>query len=461
MLYEQDTIAALATHPGPAGVAIIRVSGPDTRRISTECVDSAWSPIENARRLVFGRIVNPNTGTVIDHGLAVFMPAPHSFTGEDSLEFQIHGSPLLVQMLLRALYENGIRPAEPGEFSKRAFLNGKMDLTQAEGLADLISAGSMQALKIAEEQFHGKLGSHIHNLGETLRDSLAEIEASIDFPEEDIEPATINKIKTAIDQTTNSISLLIKSYEQGHVIRDGFRVLLCGRPNAGKSSLLNALLKKPRAIVSEISGTTRDLIEESIDLDGYRFVFCDSAGITQSEDPIEKIGVELAIERVSWANLVLLVTDINESQSNLDQIVKILSTKAKKIWLVVNKIDQARDKIGSLECYANTCQQVVYLSALQGEGLEQLSSALIQEINGQLSSTVESTQVITNERQRACLVLAERALVTSISAIEQSMPLEIIASDLRTALGALDELIGKTSPEDILGRIFSKFCIGK
>ena len=460
MLYADDTIAAQATAPGAAGVAIVRVSGARVRKLSDDFFDAAWSPVKNPRRLVYGRIIDPQSGTVIDHALAVFMPAPYSFTGEDTLEFQTHGSQLLVRQLLGALYHYGVRAAEPGEFTKRAFLNGKIDLTQAEALADLISAGSMRALKIAEDQLNGKLGTLISQMGEDLRDITAEIEAGIDFPEEDIEPEQLNEIKSKLQHARLRFSELIDSFEYGHIVRDGYRVLLCGRPNAGKSSLLNALLNKPRAIVSEISGTTRDLIEESAEFEGYRFVFCDSAGLRESSDPIEKIGIELALDRTSWADLALLVVDINESAEEINKTVSLLSERCKKIWIVVNKIDTQSSNFGATWCEDKRCQQTIYLSALSGEGVKGLISSLIEEVASQITAN-ESSQVITSERQKNCLIKARDAISQTLTAIEKKLPSELIASDLRTALSSLDEMIGKTHPEDILGRIFSKFCIGK
>jgi tRNA modification GTPase len=460
MLYTDDTIAAQATAPGAAGVAVVRVSGTGVRALIEDFFDAAWSPIKNPRRLIYGRIIDPKSGAVIDHALAVFMPGPYSFTGEDTLEFQTHGSQLLIKQLLSALYQYGVRAAEPGEFTKRAFLNGKMDLTQAEALADLISAGSMRALKIAEDQLNGKLGTLIAQMGEDLRDITAEIEAGIDFPEEDIEPEQLHAIKSKLQHASLKFSELVDSFEYGHIVRDGYRVLLCGRPNAGKSSLLNALLNKPRAIVSEISGTTRDLIEESAEFEGYRFVFCDSAGLRESSDPVEKIGIELALDRTNWADLALLVVDINESPEEIKQTINLLSERCKKIWIVVNKIDTQSANFGASFCDDKRCQQTIYLSALSGEGIQGLISALIDEVSSQLSVN-ESSQVITSERQKNCLIRACDALSQTLIAIDQKLPSELIASDLRTALSNLDEMIGKTHPEDILGRIFSKFCIGK
>jgi tRNA modification GTPase len=310
---EQTTIAALATAPLPAGVAVIRVSGPRTRLALHALFRGKKDPVKAPRTMVFGDVVDFKSGATIDKGLAVFMPSPASFTGEDVAEFQFHGSPVLVQQILRSLYAYGILPASAGEFTKRAFLNGKLDLAQAEAIADVINAKGEEELRFAGEQLKGRLSQAVSGIGEPLRDALAELEASIDFPEEDIEPDRVEDIAARAEVARAKVSHLLSTYSFGALVKEGVRVLLCGAPNAGKSSLLNLILGKKRAIVSPISGTTRDLIEEEASLAGQKFVFCDSAGIRDTADEIEKIGVELAKERIPWADLVLLVVDASDT----------------------------------------------------------------------------------------------------------------------------------------------------
>ena len=455
-----STIAALATAPAPAGIAVIRISGPNAKIALKSLFRSKHNPADNPRMLVYGDLLDYKSGEVIDHALAVFMPNPFSFTGEDIGEFQFHGSPLLVEKVLGSLYAFGIIPAEPGEFSKRAFLNGKIDLAQAEAIADLINASSEHALKIAGEQMHGKLSNAVNEIGEPLRNSLAEIEAHIDFPEEDINPQTLSNIKSVLTKSKDNIQELLKSYDYGHKVKEGFKVLLCGPPNAGKSSLLNLLLGKERVIVSDISGTTRDTIEEEALIANYRFLFCDSAGIRNTNDPIEKIGIELAFEKMSWADLVVLVVDACESEKTWEEILPELKLKTKKIWLLVNKIDLNPSAIGKIYCDSSTCQQNFYVSVKSKAGIDSFMQALVDEIKS-ASDQSENAHTITNERHKNCLERAQSHVDKAIVNINDCLPNEIISADIRNALNALEEIVGVTYNEDILGRIFSKFCIGK
>lgn len=456
-----STIAALTTAPAPAGIAIVRVSGPATKTALKTIFRSKTNPIENPRMLLYGELLDFKSGETIDHALAVYMPNPHSFTGEDVAEFQFHGSPLLVQKLLRSLYAFGITPAEPGEFSKRAFLNGKMDLAQAEAIADIVNASSEHALKLANEQLHGRFSKSIEQIGEPLRDVLAEMEAHIDFPEEDIEPKRKEDLQLSVKTAISHIEKLVKTYSYGHVVKEGFRVLLCGPPNVGKSSILNLLLGTERAIVTNISGTTRDLIEEAAIIGNYRFIFCDSAGIGATDDTVEKIGIELAKERIPWADLVILVADATDDKRTWEEVLKILKGKAKKLWMVTNKIDLNPNAIGAIFCDSSTCQQNFYISAKTNAGVDSFIQALTDEVKNSLPIHDQSNNVVTNERHRACLENALLSLHRAITSLSSSQPLELASADLRDCLKSLDEIVGKTYTEDILGRIFSRFCIGK
>ncbi|MBN8549560.1 MAG: tRNA uridine-5-carboxymethylaminomethyl(34) synthesis GTPase MnmE [Deltaproteobacteria bacterium] len=460
-MLEASTIAALATAPAPAGIAIIRVSGPKTRTALKALFKGSIDPTLDPRHLVFGEIYDHETGNVIDKALAVFMPNPHSYTGEDVAEFQFHGSPVLVQSILRSLFAFGVSPAEPGEFTKRAFLNGKIDLVQAESVCDLINATSDQALKLAGEHLKGRFSAAVNQIGEPLRNVLAEIEATIDFPDEDIQPQKIDQIAQTLSNARGQVSALLKTYNYGHVVREGFRVLLCGRPNVGKSSLLNLLLGKERAIVTEISGTTRDLIEEEAILGGYRFIFCDSAGITETSDAVEQKGIELARSRIPWADLVLFVCDAADDPKSWQATISELQGKAKKIWMVTNKIDLNPKAFTTHFCDSSICAQNFYLSAKTHDGLEALTEALLEEVKMSGTDRAQASHIVTNERHRACLLSAEDALGRAIDATKRRMPLEIASAEVRIALHSLEEIVGKTVTEDILGRIFSRFCIGK
>lgn len=459
---EGTTIAALATAPAPAGVAVVRVSGPRVQLVLKSIFRGKKDPVRMPRTLVFGDIIDFKTGSTIDTGLAVFMPAPWSFTGEDVGEFQFHGSPVLVQRVLRSLYAYGVQPAAAGEFSKRAFLNGKMDLAQAEAIADVIQAKSDEELRFAGEQLRGRLSQAVMQVGEPLRDVLAELEATIDFPEEDISPDSLDAIAARAAVARAKIEQLLSTYSFGSLVKGGVRVLLCGRPNSGKSSLLNLVLGKRKAIVSSISGTTRDLIEDEATLAGHKFVFCDSAGIRETSDQIESIGVELAKERIPWADIVLCVVDATDKGVEWRETLELLHSRNKKVWMVVNKIDLNQQALMDFAPYASLCEQNFFISAKTGDGIGVLIEALVEDVAKQLPDAGELGEVITNERHRDCLQRAEAALASCVDGIQsKSVPLSILAADLKEALSALDEIVGKTYTEDILGRIFSKFCIGK
>lgn len=459
---EGTTIAALATAPAPAGVAVVRVSGPRSALVLKSLFSGKKDPTKLPRTLVFGDILDFKSGASIDKGLAVFMPAPWSFTGEDVAEFQFHGSPVLVQRVLRSLYAYGVLPAAAGEFTKRAFLNGKMDLAQAEAIADVVQAKSEEELRFAGEQLKGRLSQAIEQVGEPLRDSLAEIEATIDFPDEDINPDTVDAIAARAEAALTTINRLLSTYSFGSLVKEGVRVLLCGRPNSGKSSLLNLLLGKRKAIVSDISGTTRDLIEDEATLAGHKFVFCDSAGIRETNDEIERIGVELAKERIPWADLILLVVDATDRSDAWRQTLELLKFGDKKVWMIVNKIDLNPQALAEFAVHSSVCQQNFFISAKTGDGIGGLIEALVEDVARHMPERGEVGEVITNERHRDCLERAKSALSACLGGLKtESVPLSIVAADIKQALTALDEIVGRTYTEDILGRIFSKFCIGK
>lgn len=458
---ERATIAALASAPYPAAIAVVRVSGPQARLALRAVFRGKRDPLDHPREMILGELIDFNSGQVIDLSLSFFMPKPHSFTGEDVVEFQFHGSMLLAQRVLRSLYAYGVAPAEPGEFTRRAFLNGKLDLVQAEAIADLIQATSEHALRIANAQLKGKFSKAVEELGEPLRDALAAIEAGIDFPDEGIPPADRRQVLELLETVRERIGELLKSYDYGHLVKEGYRVLLCGRPNVGKSSLLNLLLGRKRAIVSEISGTTRDLIEEEAIIGGYRFVLCDSAGITESSDTVEKIGIELARDRVQWADLVLLVTEAVDAAAAWKELLYEIHPSAAKIWLIVNKTDLNPGAIGSIICDSKYCARNFYLSAKTAQGVDALREALVDEVTSSISQHSDAAHIVTNERQRTCLARAHQAVDRCFTILSEEAPLEILSVEIRAALSSLEELVGKTWTEDILGRIFSKFCIGK
>lgn len=453
-MLEADTIAAICTYPAPSGVAVIRISGSKTKSVINSIFFSKLKPEKNPRKLIFGTFRNSDKNE-IDQGLCVFMPGPNSFTGEDIAELHLHGNPLICKQMLREIFTFDVKPAEPGEFSKRAFLNGKLDLVQAEAICDLISAKSENALNIAKDHLNGKLSSSINTIGEPLKNTLAEIEAHIDFPEEDINPDTLTKLKSRLQDILSEINNLLSSYEYGILIKDGCRVLLAGVPNVGKSSLLNALLETDRAIVTDISGTTRDTIEEEVNIEGFKFIFCDSAGLTENtKDAVEKIGIQKTKDKFTWAHIILFITSpdtakTSEEKNYNESILSQIKIEKAEVITIGNKSDIQSN---------NNCD--LNLSSNNKSDIKNLKDLLIEKVS-KLKNDDMGSNIIVQERHRACLENARKALNITIESLDKNVELEFVSADLRSALSHLQEIVGITHIEDILGRIFSKFCIGK
>jgi tRNA modification GTPase len=457
-MYREDTIAAIATPVGEGGVGIVRISGPDAERIANEI----FHPVKRNGKLrshvlYHGTIRDPQNNSIVDQVLVALMRRPRSYTGEDVAEVNCHGGPLLVRRVLGLVLSRGARHAEPGEFTKRAFLNGRMDLVQAEAVLELIRARTEQGMSLAAGQINGELSKWIGCLREDLVDILVQVEAAIDFPDEDIEllkrPELIAKVAALREKTR----VLIESYEWGRLFREGARVCICGRPNVGKSSLLNALLGEERVIVTPIAGTTRDIIEESLNLGGLPVVLWDGAGIRATDDTIEKIGVELSKRHMQAADAVLLVLDGSEPLTAEDRSL-ISSARSKKSLIVVNKQDlPARLDSESLRSLADGTE-VVSVSSTQGTGLETLKVSLRSLL---LASNEEPSITITNARHKAALVNAKRTLYETEVALGAGAAAEMVAVNLQETRQALEEIVGGISNDDILERIFSDFCIGK
>ncbi|MCB0346429.1 MAG: tRNA uridine-5-carboxymethylaminomethyl(34) synthesis GTPase MnmE [Bdellovibrionales bacterium] len=453
-----DTIVAPITAPGVGAIAVVRVSGPGTIKIAEALCSKAKDILAAPRSLVLSDIVYG--GESIDSGMAVFFKGPESFTGEDSLELNLHGSPYIVARVLEAALSAGARMAEPGEFSKRAYLNGKLDLTQAEAIADLISAESDAQLRIAREQLGGKLSSALSELGDPLRNTLAEIEAYIDFPEEDIEPEKASAWLAGIEQVSSQIKTYLASFAQGRMYREGASVCLAGFPNVGKSSLLNALLGEDRAIVTEIAGTTRDHIEERISIDGLLVRLWDTAGLFDADDAhspelAERLGIERSWEKLEQADLVLFVAGAADAPGKNLELRELVASKNPKLLTLINKSDLlSKDEQLKLGEVYGSC---LFVSASSGAGLGELRSLTKSKLLGRGREGV----LVSNERHAQALRKADASLASAAKAIGESRPPELVALDLRHALGALDDIVGVTDTEDILGRIFSKFCIGK
>jgi tRNA modification GTPase len=442
MRFSSDTIAAIATPPGEGAIAMVRISGPDVAPILARIFQSSAKTVA-ARQATFGKIYDGDE--VLDQVLVTTFRAPASFTGEDMAEITCHGGILLAARILENVLRSGARAADAGEFSQRAFFNGKIDLTRAEAIMDIISARTAPALRAAAHQLEGRLGKEILALRDTVLEVVAHIEAWIDFPEEGIDPATgrhlLAKINAAIERTER----LLSTADEGRVLREGIRVAIVGLPNAGKSSLLNRLLGMDRAIVSEVPGTTRDTIEESACLRGILFRLTDTAGLRETNDPVEQEGVARSGRAMESADLVLHIFDASAT--------KPPAPLHDREILVANKSDLIPS--GSTKHTG-----AIAVSSLTGEGFDALLDAMTNAKGSKHAGTGDSLAAI-NARHKVLLESAATSLHAAAELVQTNAPPELAAVELRASLDALGRIVGATDTEDILGEIFSRFCIGK
>lgn len=458
-MYKEDTIAAIATPVGEGGVAIVRISGPEAEGITKQIFCRSGGKNGNLRShtLHLGTIRDPETGVVLDEVLLALMRKPRSYTGEDVAEVHCHGGPYLVRQLLRLVLARGARSAEPGEFTKRAFLNGRLDLVQAEAVLDLVRARTDAGLRLALGQVRGELSKWVGGLREELLDILVQIEAAIDFPEEEIELLQREELRGKVEALRQKILGIIASYDWGKLFRDGTRVCIAGRPNVGKSSLLNALLGEERVIVTPVPGTTRDVIEESINLGGLPVVLWDTAGIRATEDQVERVAVDLSLQRVAEAEAILAVMDGSESASPEDRSI-LDAVRGKKGLIVINKSDlPLRLDLNWVSATA-PAKSLMRVSARDGIGLDELKHVLRELL---LDTQTEPPIVLTNVRHKAALERAATSLAAAVRALADGLPSELVAVDLQGAKEGLEEIIGVVSSDDILERIFANFCLGK
>jgi tRNA modification GTPase len=447
----EDTIVALATPAGIGAIAVIRLSGPE----SIQAVDNIFvgkSQLTSCKShtIHYGKIVTTKNETIDDVLVSIFRE-PNSYTGEDSIEISSHGSPLITEKIIANLLSENVRLAEAGEFTKRAFLNGRLDLAQSEAVADVINSRTEASLRGARNQLDGLLSQKVEWLREILINTSSLVELELDFAEEDIEFMSVKEILDNIETIYVEIEILLNSYSFGRIIKDGVNVALVGKPNVGKSSLLNYLLKEARAIVSEIPGTTRDIIREELSIDGILFLLFDTAGIRATNNSIEKEGVLRSREAIKNADIVLLMNDI-QSDFDSELFNEILSiSEPSRILNVVNKIDLKRN---------TTAQYDVEISARTGEGIDILFKRLKEKAIGSKNYT-EKTAVISNLRHYNALEKAKSHLESAKLSIANKMTGEFISVDLRAAINALSEIIGKITSDDVLNNIFMKFCIGK
>ncbi len=450
-----DTIAAIATPLGEGGLAVLRISGSDALPIADKIFVPAGKEKLSAAKthtIHFGKIVRE--GKAIDEVLMAVMRAPRTFTREDTVEISCHGGILPAKLVLDTVLANGARLAEPGEFTRRAFLNGRIDLAQAEAVADLIHSRTELALAAANEQLAGKLSQRINRLRDDLLNTLAHVEAHIDFPDEDIAPDTKDKLLKRLEDGVAFIGELLRTANEGQILRRGIRAAIVGRPNTGKSSLLNQLLGHDRAIVSAIAGTTRDTIEETANIRGLPVVFIDTAGLREAHDEIEIEGIRRSRQSFAQAELILHVLDGNQPLTREDENY-FAEFAGKKRILVRNKMDLP------VKCeLAKNLPSPVDISCTTGQGIESLKDAIKETVwSGEVKA--EMLQVMINSRHQDALNRARTAALRSIEAMRADATLELVALDLRIAVAAVGEIVGKTTTEDLLDSIFSQFCIGK
>lgn len=454
-----DTISAIATALGVGSIGVIRLSGPDSLAIADRIFTGREKPgKDNARKLLYGHILD-RKGQPIDEVLAVYMPGPHSYTGEDVCEIQCHGGRQALQEILSLTYQAGARPAEPGEFTKRAFLNGRLDLAEAESVMDIINAKSRQALVAANRGHEGGLSRKVRELRKKLRDLVVQLEAAIDYPEEDIEEVTYDRAAEVLAEAQGAVARLVRQGSAGRILREGLRTAIVGRPNVGKSSLLNSLLQADRAIVSNIPGTTRDIIEEQMTIGGIPLVLTDTAGLRDTEDLVEKIGVERSRAALEDAQLALVVLDGSQPLSGEDREL-LRSLKDRKKLILVNKSDlpQVLDTEGLRREYGSS--DVIVLSVKTGEGLEQVEQWLQEFVYGEGSDS-ESSSMTQNARQQDLLEKALRSLEDALEGARQHLPYDCLTIDLTQTLHDLGEITGEDVPDEIIDEIFAQFCVGK
>ncbi|MCR1955052.1 tRNA uridine-5-carboxymethylaminomethyl(34) synthesis GTPase MnmE [Clostridioides mangenotii] len=459
-MYIDDTIVAIATAPGEGGIGILRISGEKSLVIAESIFKSVSGKKigeYNNRTLIYGNIVDD--GKIIDEVLLAYMKGPKSYTAEDVIEINCHGGFISVKKILELILSKDVRLAEPGEFTKRAFLNGRIDLSQAEAVIDVINAKTSKSHEVAQEQLEGTLSIKIRSLRDKVTELLAHVTVAIDYPEEDIEFITYNTLKEKTEELEKEIKKLYDSSESGKIFREGLKTVIVGKPNVGKSSLLNLILGEKRAIVTDIPGTTRDVIEEFVNIRGIPIKIVDTAGIRETEDVVEKIGVEKSRESLINADLVIMVLDYSEKLT--DEDLEILESIDKnKTIVLLNKTDLKKqieeEKISN---YVEN-NSIIEISALKQEGIEKLENKIENLVyKGDVKNSSEI--VISNTRHRDALAKAHKSVMDALDAIYQKMPLDFIEVDLKNIWDYLGYINGDTVTEDLLDNIFNNFCIGK
>ena len=452
-----NTVCAISSPPGVGAISVIRLTGEKSHQILTNNISSK-SKYENlkAGKLLFTKILAD--GNILDEVLLVKFDAPNSFTGENMLEIYCHGSEFIQQEILHLLVKNGANIALPGEFTKRAFINGKMDLSQSEAVADVISSNSSESHRLAINQLKGGISNEIALLREKMIELISLMELELDFSEEDVEFADRSRLLQIIQEIKTKINLLIESFKYGNAVKNGVPVAIVGKPNTGKSTLLNTLLKEDRAIVSDIPGTTRDSIEEEIFINGIKFRFIDTAGLRESKDKIEEIGVKRSLEKINLSQVILLIIEANSSEKEIDTIIKQVEKEinsSQKLILVFNKIDLLNKE--NIDLKYN--YESIKISAKHNKNIDLLHNSLSFYVKS--LKTGIGDVILTNARHIEVLHKIDLALDRAIEGLNMQLSSDLVSQDLREAMHYLGEITGQVSNEEVLGAIFSKFCIGK
>ncbi len=454
-----STIAAISTAPGNAGIGIIRLSGEKCFEIIEKIfVPKKKSPVVGYS-MKYGKIINSQTKEVIDEVLVSYFVAPKSYTTENMCEINSHGGTIIEHKILEECLKNGAVLAEPGEFTKRAFLNGRIDLSQAEAVIDVINAKTDKEARVAERQLEGSLSRNIKKIQDEILDLMADIEASIDYPEYDIEETTNKKIENVMQDVKIKLEKLEESFRNGKIIKEGIRTAIVGKPNVGKSSLLNLMLGENRAIVSNVEGTTRDTIEEYINIKGVPLKIIDTAGIRKTNDEVEKIGVEKSLNISNAAELIIAVFDDSREFDEEDKkIVELI--KNKQAIILINKTDMNKKLIINNEEIKNLNKDIIEFSTIEEKGLDELYNTIENMFKlNQIDS--DNSEIITNERQKQHILKAIEAEKKAMKSAKANMPSDITAIAIKQILEELAEITGQSASEDIINEIFKKFCLGK
>lgn len=455
-----DTIAAIATAIGEGGISIIRLSGTKALDVVSSIFKGKNNrPLNDIKpyTMRYGHIIDKKTGEVLDEVIVSYMKGPRSFTAEDCVEINCHGGVFSTNRILEEVIKNGARNADPGEFTKRAFLNGRIDLTQAEAVIDLINAKTDLSMKSALLQSEGRISKEINEIRHRLLGAIAHIEATVDFPEEDLEEITGNQVSESLRSIIKDIQGLLSTANEGKILREGLNMVIVGKPNVGKSSLMNSLLMEKRAIVTEVAGTTRDVIEEYININGIPVKIVDTAGIRETEDIVEKIGVEKSKEKINEADLIVFMLDLSRELHEEDREI-IEYIRDKKHIILLNKVDLDK-KLYIEDLQGINKENILTVSAKTGEGISELKDKIKDMF---FSGEISATEVmITNSRHKEALYKAEERCKAALDTLDMGISIDLASIDVRASWMNLGEITGETLEEDIIDKIFSEFCIGK